>query len=48
MLRLIAKFKDYDGDDSRPVTCGSAVYRLMGRDLAETAGTCEGVDERRT
>ena len=47
-FRLLAKFKDYDGDNSRHVTCGSAVYRLMGRDLAETEATCEGVDERPT
>ena len=35
MSRLIPIYKDWDTDDVRPVACGSAVRRLMGRALAE-------------
>ena len=35
MSRLIPIYKDWKTDDVRPVACGSAVRRLMGRALAE-------------
>ena len=35
MSRLIPIYKDWDTDDVRPVACGSAIRRLMGRALAE-------------
>ena len=35
MSRLIPIYKDWETDDVRPVACGSAVRRLMGRALAE-------------
>ena len=35
MSRLIPIYKDWKSDDVRPVACGSAIRRLMGRALAE-------------
>ena len=35
MSRLIPIYKDWNTDDVRPVACGSAVRRLMGRALAD-------------
>ena len=35
MSRLIPIYKDWKTDDVRPVACGSAIRRLLGRALAE-------------
>ena len=35
MSRLIPIYKDWDSDDVRPIACGSAIRRLLGRALAE-------------
>ena len=35
MSRLIPIYKEWNTDDLRPVACGSAIRRLMGRALAE-------------
>ena len=44
MSRLIPIYKDWDTDDVRPVACGSAMRRLMGRALAEKIrGRVEGL-----